>query len=459
MKVLWLCNVMMPMIAEKLNLEASNKEGWISGLASVMLKRRQENGIELAVAFPAPEKMFPEGHDVCMRTVTLHGGGMNCYGFREDMRKPDVYDRALEQRMKRILDSFQPDIVHCFGTEYPHTLAMCRVFPEKDRLLIGIQGLCAVYANAYFASLPERVIRTATLRDRLRKDSLRQQQEKFVRRGKMEMEAIRLAKNVTGRTEWDRFYAREWNPDANYFNMNETLRHDFYGSIWKRRASVPHSIFLSQGDYPIKGLHYMLKALPAIVARYPDTHVYVAGNNITRYKTFKQRLKISAYGKYLRKLMRENHLEDRVTFLGSLNSVGMKEQYLKSHLFVCCSSIENSPNSLGEAMLLGMPCVSSDVGGITSIFSGGEDGVMYEGFRSPLNKFDNARNQKRTEEEELESISKRLANAVVEIWGDEEKLRQYCKNARKHAEKNHNRERNYAKMTEIYAEIIEKSQE
>ena len=50
MKVLWLCNVMMPMIAEKLDLEASNKEGWISGLAAVLLKKRRENGIELPVA-------------------------------------------------------------------------------------------------------------------------------------------------------------------------------------------------------------------------------------------------------------------------------------------------------------------------------------------------------------------------------------------------------------------------
>ena len=56
MKVLWLCNVMMPMIAEKLDLEASNKEGWISGLAAVLLKKRRENGIELAVAFPADRK-------------------------------------------------------------------------------------------------------------------------------------------------------------------------------------------------------------------------------------------------------------------------------------------------------------------------------------------------------------------------------------------------------------------
>ena len=49
MKILWLCNVMMPMIAEQLNMEATNKEGWLSGLADVVLKKRYENGIEIRI--------------------------------------------------------------------------------------------------------------------------------------------------------------------------------------------------------------------------------------------------------------------------------------------------------------------------------------------------------------------------------------------------------------------------
>lgn len=152
-------------------------------------------------------------------------------------------------------------------------------------------------------------------------------------------------------------------------------------------------------------------------------------------------------------------LQDKVIFLGRLNAAQMKEQYLKSHLFVCCSSIENSPNSLGEAMLLGMPCVSADVGGIPSIFTGGEDGILYEGFKTSLNKFDNVCDLKQSEEGLLNDISKRLANAVIEMWENEEKAELYCKNARNHAEKNHNRERNYEKMTEIYTKIISSSKE
>lgn len=448
MKVLWLCNVMMPMIAKQLNMEASNKEGWLSGLASVILQKGHENGIELAVAFPAPEKMLTEDEEVSIRMITVQGSKLACYGFREDVSRPELYDSRLEERMRGILDSSQPDIVHCFGTEYPHTLAMCRVFPKKQRLLISIQGLCSACAESYFADMPEKVIKSVSLRDFLKKDSIREQQQKFVMRGKTEIEAVKLAGNIAGRTEWDRSHTKEWNPAARYFHMNETLRESFYGAEWNEEDCIPHSIFLSQGDYPIKGFHYMLKAMPGILKEFPDAKVYVAGNSLIAYGTLRQKLKISGYGKYLRRLIKENGLPDRIVMLGKLSEEQMRERYLKSHLFVCCSSIENSPNSLGEAMLLGMPCVSADVGGISSIFTDGEDGILYQGFRNGLNNDGN-----------LEAVSKRLANSVIEIWKNQEKQKEYCRNARNHAEKSHNRESNYTKMTEIYNDIITESGE
>lgn len=449
MKILWICNIMLPLVAEHLGREGSNKEGWISGLCSVILERQKENSIELHVAFPVEQ-----GMDGYVEEIATQSGGFHCYGFYEDVTHAERYDIELETRLKRIMDMVQPDVIHCFGTEYAHTLAACRIFPMKNRILVGIQGLCTVCANAYFANLPQRTIDSVTLRDFLKQDSMVQQQQKFKERGKMERESIRLSGNVTGRTDWDRHYTREWNPNVRYFAMNETLRPDFYEGVWRPEDCVPHSIFLSQGDYPIKGLHYMLCALPLIRKKYPDVTVVVAGNSLVNYESLKDKLKISGYGKYLRSLLQKEHLEDRVMFPGRLNAAEMKQQYLKSNLFVCCSAIENSPNSLGEAMLLGMPCVSADVGGIPSVFDDRKDGILYEGFKTPKNFYDNMRDLNFTEDEQLEKISKSLAEAVVEIWDKPDKTAQFCINARNHALKTHNREQNYRKLVEIYAEIV-----
>jgi len=438
MKILWVCNVLLPAMAREYGLEASNKEGWLSGLLDVILEKQKENGITLAVAFPAPEEILSPGENLTKREMTLAGAKVTGYGFREDTVRPDLYDEGLEDTVRRIWEDYAPDVIHCFGTEYPHTLAVCRTFPDKKRLLITIQGLCSVYADAYYANLPENVIRRVTFRDFLKKDSIPAQREKFVRRGEMEKEAVALAGNVGGRTPWDRKYAGLWNGDARYFLMNETLRGVFYEGRWDPGQCIPHSIFLSQGDYPIKGLHYVLQAMPEILKRFPDARVYVAGNVITAYDTLKEKLKISSYGKYLRSLIKEHELTDKVIFLGRLDAAQMKEQYLRSSLFLCPSSIENSPNSLGEAMILGMPCVSADVGGVEGIFDGERDGILYQGFGGGR---------------DAGEIAGNLAQAVITLWSDPAREAACRENAREHALRNHDREENYRNTIRVYGQI------
>ena len=484
MKVLWLCNMMLPVIAGHMGQEGTNKEGWVSGMAEAVLADQSGNGIVLSVAFPM--QSMPEGAEgaCCLGRISQEGmAAFDYYGFLEDVRNPEKYDEGLEQILKNIVDRVKPDIVHCFGTEYPHTLAMCRIFPRKDRLLLGLQGLCTLYAEAYFADLPKKVVGSVTFRDWLKRDSIRQQKEKFTCRGRMEREAVALAGNVTGRTQWDKAGAYAWNPEAKYHFMNESLRREFYGPVWQKEKTVPHSIFLSQGDYPLKGLHYMLLALPKILKVYPDVKVYVAGNSIVEYGTWKQKLKISAYGKYLRRLISQNCLEGKVVFLGKLDAGQMRDRYLQSSLFVCCSAMENSPNSLGEAMLLGMPCVSGAVGGIASIFRGGEDGILYEGAPAEENESQaaaegcgpdsaeesrgagrgkNSKGGKRPEgnggpkgaKGRLEAVAGNLAAAVLGMWQDPQKAGEYCRNARSHALETHDREKNYRRLVEIYEEIL-----
>lgn len=454
MKILWVCNIMLPAIAEQLGVEGSNKEGWLSGLCNVILMRQRENGIELHVAFPVEKKM-----DGYAGEVQTKAGRLHCYGFYEDVKNAERYDDELENRIRRIIDTVQPDVIHCFGTEYAHTLATVKCAPCPERVLIGIQGVCSVIADAYMADLPTEVQKDRTFRDVLKRDSMLEQQEKFVLRGKREKEMLRGACNVTGRTEFDRLFVKQENPDVTYFLLNETLRPCFYEGEWRLDKCEPHTIFLSQGDYPLKGLHYMLLAAAKLRKTYPDLKVCVAGNSLVKYETLKDKIKISAYGKYLRSLIEQYDLQDCIQFLGKLTAAEMKAQYLKSGLYVCCSSNENSPNSLGEAMILGMPCVAAAVGGIPSLFEDGMDGILYQGHNFENREINNDCNDKKEQETSREKlVADRLYKGICEMWENPEKMMEYCKNARIHARKTHNREENYQKVMEIYAVLSGKKE-
>ena len=104
-----------------------------------------------------------------------------------------------------------------------------------------------------------------------------------------------MAVHVTGRTDFDREYVSRINPNIIYHFMNETLREEFYHDSWNIDTIERYSVFLSQGNYPIKGLHYVLDILPELVEEHEETMLYVAGDVITAHKTLKDKIKISGY--------------------------------------------------------------------------------------------------------------------------------------------------------------------
>lgn len=431
MRVLWVCNIMLPAIARQLNLPCSNREGWLSGLLERIALEQSRNPVELGIAFPVAD-MAELSERKMQFGETL---SCNCYAFEEDLNTPERYEPALEERFREILQKFEPDIVHIFGTEFPHTLACVRAFGRPERTLVSIQGLCSSIADIYMAGLPLRVQRKATLRDILRRDSLRRQQKKFELRGQHEKEALRQVGHIAGRTDFDREETARINPDAKYHYLNETMRTCFYSDRWSRKSCHSYSIFLSQGDYPLKGFHYLLQAMPKILERFPYAQIFVAGNSVISDETLEDRLKLPAYGKYLRKLIHEYQLEKKVTMLGRLTAEEMKAQFLQSHVFVLPSALENSPNSLGEAMLLGVPCIAADVGGVHNLLEDGGDGILY-----PAG--------------DVEA----LADAVIEIFSKEAVAERFSDNARKHARVNHDGNQNYYRLIHIYREMTEESE-
>lgn len=454
--VLWVCNVILPQIAKAMQRPGTPIGGWLEGLAEDLGRCP---GVRLTVCFPLygsrepvrgrvklqdceagkAEAGKPEAGKTDVRKAGKAAvceadasGAIAYYGFSADLKKLDSYDPVQERQFRQMIEETKPDLLHIFGTEYPHALAAVRAFGRPERTMIHIQGLASVYALHFMADLPWKVRRQYTFRDLVRGTNLEKQQQGFVKRGVLEKKAIRACGHILGRTDWDRACTGQINPKAVYHVNQETLRRAFYQeeNRWSYKACEKYSIFLSQGSYPIKGLHYMLEAMPLIRRRYPKVHLYVAGEDISRDRRFRDRLRQTAYGRYICRLLDRYGLRQSVTFTGFLDEEEMCWRYRDSHVFVCPSSIENSPNSVGEAMALGMPVVCADMGGVKSMLAHEQEGLIY-----PVN------------------APYMLADGVCRIFGDSGLAEELGERAREKAMRTHDREKNTRQVLEIYREL------
>jgi glycosyltransferase involved in cell wall biosynthesis len=68
---------------------------------------------------------------------------------------------------------------------------------------------------------------------------------------------------------------------------------------------------------------------------------------------------------------------NNINFLGILSEEDIIREFQNCNIFICPSSIENSPNSLGEAQLIGIPTISAYVGGIPDMVIHNYSGLLY----------------------------------------------------------------------------------
>ena len=250
-----------------------------------------------------------------------------------------MYLRSLEQLFEEEIRAFRPEVIHIWGTEYGHTLAMMNAAEKCGSLphtAVSIQGLCSVCAGHYAEGVPYRVQRGNTFRDLVRRDNILGQQKKFALRGKLEVQALQKAGHIIGRTRWDRACTYAVNPRAEYHFCNETLREPFYTGKWRYEDSRKHRIFASSCAYPVKGFHYLLEAFGRVSKDYPDAVLAVPGNSFLAAS----RLRRTNYQKYLGQLARRYGVENKIEFLGSLSAEEMKREYLRANVFVLPSRSE-----------------------------------------------------------------------------------------------------------------------
>ena len=367
MKVLWITNILFPEAecGVSRNTEIKDSGGWLLGSANEIVKKE---GIKLCVATVSP----------IVRELTKISGEHILYYIIPYGKGNLKYNKKYELYWKRIKDEFGPDIVHIHGTEFSHGLAYVNSCGSNN-VVVSIQGLLSSCYKYYDYGLSAwQIIKNIAIKDLLR-GTIFHFKRSFKQRSFLEKALLNKVPYIIGRTDWDHAYTWSINPGAKYYFCNETLREQFYDNdvIWNYDYCKKHSIFIAQAGYPLKGLHQLIKALPLVLKEYPDTQIYVAGKNILDNKGIKAITNYDGYGRIIKELIDKRELNANFHFLGFLNALQMKEQYLKSNVFISLSSIENSPNSLGEAQILGVPCIASFVGGVSNMIPNESCGILY----------------------------------------------------------------------------------
>lgn len=410
MKVLWVCNVMFPEVAKCYGASVPNGGGWQNGLLKAIKNLKD---IDLFICVPFNEKVVKH-HKVENVDYFSYYQKINCLGMVDFLSLDNTtYENFLE-----IIDRVQPDILQIFGTEYPHCLQAAKAFNRPEKTIVHIQGLLKEIANDYYAGVPAKYHKMCVPSSIFR-GTISWQKRVMTKRAKIESELLSSVCNVIGRTKWDRETVLKINKNIRYFKCNELLRNSFYDCEWIYENCSPNTIFVSQGTYPLKGLHKLIEAVAVVKKVEPGIKLFVAGSNPVKDNSLKGLLSISSYGVYLKKLINSLHLENDIFFLGVLSEKDIQKRLLQSNVFVLPSAVENSSNSLGEAMLLGMPCIASNTGGTPSLISD-EEGFLYE-FNDVDKLSDLILEVINMQDGELKAISGRTRSRALEIF-DREKV-------------------------------------
>lgn len=362
MKVLWIVSTIFPYPAEQLKQPKTCFGGWLNSLHEEIIKI---DDIEIAIAATYKGNEFVEMCD-----------GRTTYYLIPD-HNPEIYNKKLEEFWRKIATTFNPDIIHIHGTEYPRGLSVINSI-KNIPVVSSIQGLISNCSRVFYANLPfKSILMNLTLRDIIKPRTGIFIRSSAAKRGKYELEILKKTNAVIGRTTWDHASVLASNPRCDYYHGDENLRSDFYVNNWDINNMKRETIFFSQAQSPIKGFHLFLDALYIVKKQYPKVVVRIAGNNLLDDSTFKKRIKRQSYTKHLGKMVKKYDLADNIKFTGYLNEEEIINELKSCNAFVQSSSIENSSNSLCEAMIMGVPCVASNVGGTDDMMTHHVEGFLY----------------------------------------------------------------------------------
>jgi len=418
MKILWFANA--PANAVEY-LPEYLKAGILSGGWLISLDKAIQTKLELHIAFYYAKR----NDSFKYLNTTYHPIGSKNWKFialKEIFWKKFIDQQDLPKYLE-IINSVKPDIIHIHGTENPFG---CIIGKTDVPVVTSIQGDITVIQHKYFSGIEHKYLNTARplsigFKEILWGNNFRHNYRSFIEMKKREERNLLNSKYIIGRTDWDRRITSIQAPNSNYFRCDEILRPSFYQYKWtpkqQKEQIIIHTI---SGNVYFKGFETLCQAICELNKLGIKVDWRVAGIKET-----------DLIVKIVKKKLKNKYPVYGLRFLGNQTGQQLVEFLLEADIYVMPSHIENSPNSLCEAMLLGMPCIATFAGGAGSILKDGEEGIMIQ-----------------------DGDPWALAGAILELYRDPVRAQKYGQNARQRALIRHDKETITYGLIEIYQNIL-----
>lgn len=326
MKVLWLAPF--PYIDEKM----SHPAPWIISLAKALVG----SGIELTILNynskikeEVVKKDFEGIHLIYVKTPKLKKDLLTLYRLRIDIMK---------RYLQTVIDSY--DLLHIHGSEHQYEVMAIDL---KIPTLISIQGIISEVIKIIPISSNLKIYIEWKISSLYEKKYLSEYQY------------------FSCRTHWDTNYIKSMNTNAKIYNIWEMIREDFFEDHFSNEKT---NILFVGGKNPIKGLIELLQAFDKSLQK-KDLKLIILGNCEVNDVN-------NIIIKYNLSTIDINNIDCR----GLQDVQGMITAYEESFCLVHPTYIDNSPNSVCEAQLAGLPVIATNVGGVASLIEDGETGLL-----------------------------------------------------------------------------------
>jgi len=389
---------------------------WIDAMVDEL---RKKESISIAIALPS-DKSFMQKKSV---------NGVVIYGL-PDFKRKDVFTKTIEHLIKReetneinrhaldAIEDFNPDIIQVFGSENPFGLISQM---QHRPVVLYIQGFLSIVLEKWYAGITKwDQFRYASGKNLLLRCAIFNEYNEVSSRAKREREILENCKFFIGRTDFDKRIVSLLSPGSKYFHCEEFIRKEFFKVRWENSLGIVVKIISILKGTSYKGIELLVETMLLLKMHSSwSFELNICGVND------EEEIVDIVKRKYGHKSL------DNINFIGKQGTNELIAVMCDSDIYLHPSYIENSPNSVCEAMILGMPIISTNVGGVTSLITDKVEGVLLQ---------------------EGEPYS--MAGAILELVNNYEFARLLGENARNRSIRRHNPELIGQRLIEVYTEIL-----